>query len=524
MRIRNLVLAMNQGGKLESGYYTPSPDNSWRIDTAYRLANSFDMVPVHPRPMAETHTMAYYKWANTSMDYTVRLSWFGGEGPYRVTLLQSPTAAYIGDSGKVQTWSRSPVIGTVPLMYRHDKPNKMNLITCPFTAGDIGQTFTFRAVVESQSNDPIFFDWTVTVDNTKFRWFDVVNGADGNAGTFASPYANFPYGYNLANAQNYINVYKPGTYAIHNGTPGNAAAMDTTHCRDHICYGSGVKWNFDNGFISAGTPYLSFIGMETEGGLPTMQSGNIRQFNLSARSTGLHMRGMTFNTNVTGNSFADNPCAVMTWDQSPAGSYHDYISIVDCTQANTSKYAMAILFSTRNSVDENNYCNGMHAEALTNTAMVFHYKDGNFNNSSRFNNYTAATGNGILHVSNQSVADCGNMDINFSIWVNQRTGSSGYVNRWNGQVTAGSRPPGQWVQRCSIDALSAAPFTFETFSGGDNVNYSGISWETAAANIAGATTGGTSVGAASIKVTDIFNQPSNTYGVCGADIISTLVT
>lgn len=524
MRTHDLVLAENQSGKLQSGYYTPNPDNGWRTAPEYQMAHSFDMIAVHPRPMGETHSMAYYKWANTSMDYTVRLCWFGGEGPFRVTLLQSPAAAYIGDSGKTQTWARSSIIGTDPLLYRHQKPNKMNLITCPFTAGDIGQTFTFRAVVESQSNDPIFFDWTVTVDNTKFRWFDVVNGADGNAGTFASPYADFPYGYNLANAQDYINVYKAGTYSIHNGTPGSSAAMNTTHCRDHIAYESGVKWNYDDGAISAGTPYLSFIGIETEGGLPTMQGGNIRQFNLSDNSTGLHMREITFNTSVTGNSFADNPCGVMTWDRSPAGTYHDYVSIVDCVQASTSKYAMAILFSTRNSVDENNYCNGMDAEALTNTAMVFHYKDGNFNCTSRFNEYTAATGNGILHVSNQSVVDCGNMDINFSVWANQRTGSSGYVNRWNGQVTAGSRPSGQYVQRCSIDALEAAPFTFETFAGGDNVSYSGISWESTAANIAGATTGGTSVGAESIKVTDILNQPSPTYGVSGADIISTLVT
>ena len=70
-------------GRLESGYFPPDPDSSWRVATAYRLAHHQTMQVVHPRPEAGVY--AAHKWSDSNMDHEVKISWVGDDAPPQVS-------------------------------------------------------------------------------------------------------------------------------------------------------------------------------------------------------------------------------------------------------------------------------------------------------------------------------------------------------------------------------------------------------------------------------------------------------
>ena len=81
--------ALNRvNGKLRSLYPPINPDNSWKIAAPYRLDHVFPISLVHPR-QTDAGSMAYFKWADTKSEYVCRPSWFGGEPPFRLTLVTS---------------------------------------------------------------------------------------------------------------------------------------------------------------------------------------------------------------------------------------------------------------------------------------------------------------------------------------------------------------------------------------------------------------------------------------------------
>lgn len=213
----------------------------------------------------------------------------------------------------------------------------------------------------------------------------------------------------------------------------------------------------------------------------------------------------------------------MFWNlTSPA--YHENIAFTECSLSSTSLCEMAVLFQTKNVIVEGCYSNNPQM-LLSNGSMIFHLKDGNLDVTVRHCDFVGDCANGLMWISSQDWQSCGNIDIQFCRFVNNRAGSGGYVWRWNGQVSASdSLPSNYWAQRCSIDALAAAPFTFEKFTTtGDLVNYTGILWESTASNITGATTGGQSVGTSSVKVADINTVALADIGIRGHVIASTLV-
>jgi hypothetical protein len=180
---------------------------------------------------------------------------------------------------------------------------------------------------------------------------------------------------------------------------------------------------------------------------------------------------------------------------------------------------MYVLFSVRNSIVENTYSNGTEMP-LGNGALIGHLKHACYNVSLRFADYNGNPDNGILWVSNQEASRCANIDITFCRFVTTQTATS-YTVRWNGQVTSPQfRPAGQYIQRCSIDAGTIHPLTFEAYVTGSDVNYSACLLKTTLPLSLG---NGQSIGNSTIKVADINTLSADDIGKRGWVIASTMV-
>lgn len=516
----DIPVSMNRVyGKLRSLYPAINPDNSWKIAAPYRLDHVFPISLVHPR-QNDAGSMAYFKWADTKSEYVCRPSWFGGEPPFRLTLVNAPAGMTIG-GGTVQTFTHT--LSAHAGIYTHSLPNDYATIRWTPTVGQHGNTYTVTLLVEDQTGGTLLITWYVGVDDTKFKYFDSVNGNNANAGTFAAPYQTFGYGYaSVASANNYIYKYKAGTYSVHNGTPENDAAFDSTHCKSHVGIAAGVIFDCTYGEFSGGISDICIMNAKITGGQPARQ--NVRQVNLTNRSDRALINRIEFDTTEGGTQtpLADNPCGIMFSNIDP--NWHYNVSITDCNLSATSTTGMYILFAVRNSIVENTTASGINI-STPNGDIIGHFKDGCYNVGLRFSDYSGDPAGGVFLVTNQTPARALNSDVNYCRFVT--TGSTyGATIRWNAQVTVGARPAGQYIQRCSIDANTIIPLKMEDYvsGAGEDVNYSGILWESTQATIDGGSTGGQSVGQTSVKVADINSISSTDIGKRGWVIASTLVS
>lgn len=514
---QTITLALrNLNGISASGNPPINPNNNWKIATAFRLAFSFPMTTVHPRH-SDAGAMAYFKWADTKSEYVCRFSWFGGEGSFRITLLDAPAGATL-NGGTEQVFIRT--LSAHAGIYTHSLPDDYATIRWQPTVGQHGNTYKFRVMIEDQAGRIEINQWFTTVDDTKFKYFDAVSGNNANAGTFEAPYQTFGYGYaSVTNAQNYIFKYKPGTYQVHNGTSGNDAAFDASHCKSHIGIGSGVVFNLNGGNFSGAGDDIYIGNIKLTGG--RTDKANVRQIDIASKSARITLNRIIFDTTELGTqSTVDNPCGFMPADLSGV-NYHEYLSITDCSLTSTSKSALAVLFSAKNYVVEN--CTSAEGNmAAVGSAMAVNIKGRNYNGSLRFCDLVSNAPNGVIWVSNQTPADCLNTDISYCRFTNT-TSTTGAVIRFNSQVLSGTKPDGQYVQRCSLSAATIVPLKMEDFVTGSAVNYSGILWQGTSSTIDGGSTGGQSTGETSVKVADINSLAAGDIGKRGWIIASTLV-
>jgi len=269
----SLMLPKDSSTKvLRSDYIAINPDNSWRIATQFRLDHSYDMVAVHPRA-SDADGMAYFKWADTKSNYKCRVSWFGGEPPYRLTMLNGPSGATIGGSA-VQVFTRT-LDATVSGMYVHTVPNNFAEIDWLPSVGQHGNTYSFSILVEDQAGRTLLIPWSTTVDDTKFKYFDSASGNDSNSGTFELPYKTIAFGFALTNSNNYIFKLKNGSYPLNQSTASNK-------CRSIIGIGSAAVLDTSAGGISGNFDDFAIINCDIDGSPVT--SGHFKPINVQSRS------------------------------------------------------------------------------------------------------------------------------------------------------------------------------------------------------------------------------------------------
>lgn len=498
-----------------------APTGSWRIAAPYRADETLPMVAVHPRPDL-AHADAAWRWFTTKVDNEIRLVWQGGEPPYRIEMTVSPTGATIGESGTVQEFVRT-VDAVVPTLYRHTLPEAYATVRMPAASVTDLATYDFEITVTGQNDeDVITFDFSVTANDSKHRFFDSVNGNNANAGTFEAPFQTFLHGYTLSGRAALIYMYKNGTYSITNGS-GTYADISDTRSRSHIGIGtnaSSVIFDMSSGGFSGAVSDFTAKKMTVTGLVPYL-TDNPKQFRFSGQSRRAHFQNVRISPQV-GTSGADNPCGIFFTDLGAGtGFYHTHISIVDCVLLSTSTASLVVYFGEEYAVEENCTTEPGIVFPQVDGSLVSHRKSRSRNTTYRFCNYTADSGNGIIWISNQDAAECVNSEIVYCRFENVGAGNSAVV-RFNGQALVGTLPSGQSAVRCSIVAGDTGPFNFESFISGPDVGYGGILWSANSSSPIDSS-GGVALATSSVRVANVDTLIEANLGIRGCVIASTEV-
>ncbi len=511
-----VILEINSvGSRSQSGYPSMNTNNAWRIAAPYQLHRVDTMRQVTHKP--DSGAYAFWRWASTKHPNVKRVAWQGGHPPFRFSVYKNGVLE--GET----TWVRTQSLVN-PLMYDHTYPTNGYEHTFHPDISENGTTINYKYLVESQDGQVLLINAPTQVDNSRFKYFDAVDGNNANAGTFEAPYQTFGYGYaSVANAQNYIYCYNAGTYNVHNGTTMNNAAFNSTHCKSHVGVESGVIMDVSQGNFSAGTSDIYVANFKVTGGRADL--ANVRQFDLDVKCTNFHAHRITGDLTFVGTVADDNPATFMFWNLT-SPNYHENIAFTDCVLASTALAQFATLFQCKNVIVERFVSLSPNTTAV-NGGQHFHIKDGGLNVTIRHCELSGSSTDGMLNVPSQDWESCGNVDIHFCKIVNLETGS-GEVSKWNSQVHTlpMQKPANYYVQRCDVDAYQASPFTFHDYTHiGSPVNYSAIRWESTSStfdNGAG-TDKAISVGATTVKVADIDTYSADDLGVRGYKISSTLV-
>ncbi len=517
----SLSLLKNPASKvLDSAYFPINPDNSWRIAAPFRLDHSYDMTLVHPRA-SDAGSMAYFKWADTKSNYKCRFSWVGGEPPFRLTLLTYPAGATIGGS-VVQVFGRTQD-ATVPSMYVHTVPNNYAEIDWLPSAGQHGNTYSFSALVEDQAGRQLVIPWSVTVDDTKFKYFDSSLGSDLNTGTFESPYQTIAHGFALASSNNYIFKLKDGSYPLNQSTASNK-------CRSIIGVGNSAVLDTSAGGISGNFDDFAIINCDVDGSPVT--SGHFKPVNIQSRSRRVVFHKLRFK-NIVPTSHGDNASCIFTAGLgAPSATKHEYISITECTADSTVRAQMICTYSCDYVVVDSPVGLGLNIPASPYGAKFVHFKDQTSNVSCRFASCSGLTDNIMISFANQYPQNAYNQECIYAK-VNYTGNSAQAAISWNGQgTTSPYKGTSQYLMRASIRGGTQKPVGSESLgTGGEKLNISSCVWSSS--DIFYKTEGGQEFGTASAQITDaqwdgsmnmVAAVRAANLGYRGAEIASTLVT
>lgn len=506
--------ALNRvNGKLRSLYPPINPDNSWRIDNAFRVFKSFPIELIHPL-QNEAGPYAAFRWSDSNMPHKVKISWFGGEAPYRVTLVSAPSGASIGGV-QTQTFTKTQIGATNK--YEFSMPENFAVFECPTSGLTQGTTYSVTVLVEDM-NGAVLVPFTFTHDDTKSVWFSGA-GSDANAGTFSSPKQTFGHGYGIANAHTKIYRYKSGTYLINNGAALNDAQFNSTHCNSHIAYESGVIFDYSTGHMTGGGDDITLIGYQTIGGRPDY--GSVKQVNFDQRVRRVTVHDVAPFTNVVGSTGGDNPSAFFFPNIDP--NYHENISFSDCAMVAGSKSQLFSMFSVRRFSAINCHAENMDTTSH-NGAHAFHLKHAFQKASIQFCSASGRTDTGLLWVSSQEPTLCSDIDIS-NCRLDYSVTNIGYnAMRLNGQVGGGQPNASElYVQRCSFISPASSISADQNGLAVNPAKISACAWQSSGSTfILGA--GYIEVGTPSDKVSDVDDLAIDKAGTIGHKIISTLVS
>lgn len=507
------------GGRAQGSYPAINPDNSWRIAEPFRLLRVDTMRQVTHLP--ESGSYAAWRLASTKHQNVKRVAWRGGSPPFRFSVFLD--GVLVQETVWVRTQS-----AVNPAMYDHSYPVSGYDHVFQPSISENGTTLNYVYLVESQDGQALVINAPTQVDDSRFKYFapSASGGNNANAGTFEAPLETFGYGYaSVANANTFIYCYKAGTYSVNNGTPNNNAAFDSTHCKSHIGIESGVVFDVSTGHFSGGTSDIYISNCTVTGGRASQS--DVRQFDLSNPCARLHVHNVIGDHTVTGTVGNDNPACFMLWNVGP--SWHTDIAFTDCRLTDASTSQFVVLFNCDGWLIENFTSTGANASS-PNGAQHLHPKSGCKNGTIRHSSIVGQAANsGLVGVPSQDWNLCQNVDIHFCRIINQKSGGSAVVSRWNGQVDAigEEMPVDYYIQRCDVDAYQSSPFTFENYEEqGYPVSYTGIRWESSSATFNNAVDagGGVSFGTTTVKVADINTYSVDDLGVRGYKISSTLVS
>lgn len=400
-------------GKLQWDFIPSDPSLLYRTAPSYTPVDTgFTMVATSH--LQESGDDAYHKWASTKFTHQSRLCWFGGQAPFRITMLESPATSYIGVSGKTQSMTQS-LDATVPLVYNHLLPNEWAVVSWSPTVGDVGTSAFFKILVEDNKGDKLAFRFSVEVDDSKFVFVDGVSGNDSNAGTWDLPKLTFD---NARAQTGKIAAYKTAAnYPVVDGDASNSSG----YVKSHIGLVDGVEFNTtaEQFGASSAASDLAYINITFNGSVNSNANCKVLSFgSKTERSTFWKCKFKNVNVGTVGN---DNPACMFFGNQAgaqdsaptlPASHANNYLNVIACEKDNSVLTQLFTMFSTRYvCVEENKlYCpavatvsnggSGMNFKASGNyISCRFNYGEGAVSNGD-------SLGTGLINFANQASYQC----------------------------------------------------------------------------------------------------------------------
>jgi hypothetical protein len=410
----------NSTGLMGSHVPVLSSNHNYRVAMGYKgIATGIPMTKTSHR--VESSANAYFKWASKEFLYSTRLCWSGGVAPFKITLLEYPTGAYLGTGGVIQEMTRT-VDPDVAGLYHHALPEKWATVSWQPGASDTGTKF-FKAVVEDDLGNIIVFKWYTAIDETKFIHMDAVGGSDANPGTWLLPKQTFGAGHAMSGK---IVCYK--TAGSYQPTGSSTSLHNSANiAQTHIGLVDGVVFDMSVAQFgcSAVASDLAFINIELNGCVTA--NANARVFDMGSKvERAIWWKCRWKNVLNRGATSTDNPTCVMLWNLSGSSPttldllpqyMHTHINFIECTTDPTVTVQMMVLFSTRYVCIENNAYVGPASMVTNNGGNAFHLKDGTSDASIRFNTASGNVsnggniGSGLISASNQAAYYCKNQEI-----------------------------------------------------------------------------------------------------------------
>lgn len=400
-------------GKLQWDFIPSDPSLLYRTAPSYTPVDTgFTMVATSH--LQESGDDAYHKWASTKFTHQSRLCWFGGQAPFRITMLESPVTSYIGVSGKTQSMTRS-LDETVALVYNHMLPTNWAVVNWAPTAGDIGSSGFFKILVEDNNGDMLVFRFSVEVDDSKFVFVDGVSGNDSNAGTWDLPKLTFD---NARAQTGKIAAYKTAAnYPVVDGDASNSSG----YVKSHIGLVDGVEFNAtaEQFGASSAASDLAYINITFNGSVTANANCRVMNYgNKTDRSTWWKCKFKNVSVGTVGN---DNPACMFFGNQAgaqdsaptlPASHANNYLNVIACEKDNSVLTQLFTMFSTRYVCVEENRIFCPSTATVSNGGTGLNFKASGNYISCRFNYGEGAVSNGdalgtgLINFANQASYQC----------------------------------------------------------------------------------------------------------------------
>lgn len=415
MTTRNLSpWARNPGtGKLQWDFIPSDPSLLYRTAPSYTPVDTgFTMVATSH--LQESGDDAYHKWASSKFTYKSRLCWFGGQAPFRITMIESPATSYIGVSGKTQSMTRS-LDETVALVYNHVLPTDWAVVSWPVTPAELGTTGFFKILVEDNKGDQLIFRFSVNADDSKFIFVDGISGNDSNSGSWDLPKMTFD---NARVQTGKIAAYKTAAnYPVVDGDAGDLSGF----VKSHIGLVDGVEFNTtaEQFGASSAASDLAYINITFNGSVSANANCRVMYYgNKTDRSIWWKCK---FKNVAVGTNGGDNPACMFFGNQAgaqdsaptlPASHANNYLNVIACEKNTSVLTQLFTMFSTRYvCVEENKmYCPSTATVSNGGTGLNFK-ASGNYI-SCRFNYGEGAVSNGdslgtgLINFANQASYQC----------------------------------------------------------------------------------------------------------------------
>lgn len=416
------------------------------------------MTWVHPRPAAETNTWARQNLAYPGLLYRIPLSIGFGSFPFHVTVSGAAWLSVVTTGSYTGTSHSLWLEGTCP--------NDVDGTTYNITLTAYDQEYNRGA----NPSSPITVSYTITVDSTKFKFVDAVNGLDTNSGTLASPWKTMNGWYEsdktLTTYSGHIIYYRAGTYYtsawdatasavrmdnaayskpyVHLSYPGERAVFDVSSTR--------FAWSVNINDIYMDVDWTNSVNQSSNP--DTAISNNAHCILMgSAAAQGRCVFLGDWSNLGRGNVGTDNPAGVeITWNGDAA--YKQYITIRG-TMSGTNTAPMFDFYGVKNVVVEDVK---LSTGSFNTTSQILFFK-------ANYNDITVRLVNGYVptyqgdygvvefwdFIMASSSTYCYNIELQYS-YINMDTSlgtnSGAVVYNWTNVV--GQPVANMWCQRNTI--------------------------------------------------------------------------